>query len=829
MIFLHFKNVFLTLGTNKVPLVLQQLCAALQKMPETKRNATTTTKTNSTINSLQPTNTLNNNSSVSSQVSPNNKTSLPPTKQESHEITDSVIEEISSTNEDTQNNKTNLGKRRKSLQSNSNNDLSSNCANSKNLPTSTANKKRKILTNDESEKNTTCTKTGNIVSQSQTPIQGKITQYLPEMKDSMRKEKLEKIISHSINAMDSSSKEYITSTTKTELKALDDTNVEIDDAEEGVLVIDDLEETPSPQETVEDESDNRCSFTSEITKTSSLDDTKCNTIETDLKISANGIETASDGTSLKFNNEYSAINITRPTPCNISSETVAVPEQVPLNAYIKEEDVKLMPMSPLPCSSSSSGISSTSSSISLKDDSSSDISLSRMSSASSSGASSYTKDYDHLFEMPRTIRFPAPSSSSGGMIGLNRNGGMSVTRISRSDSTENGTNNNNLTETVICKWELCGQEFDSNGKLLDHLKTVHARSDYGNKTQNNNSTYEETEGEKESNNASTVQYKCLWEGCKVYGKGSSSKSWLEKHVIANHGGSKPFQCIVDGCKERFGTQSLLERHVNGHFKFKTSSTSSNLDSNSNVSSSMHSNSSSTASSNPNQANKLSKNSLSTNVNGHNRLYNSKLSRANKKLMAPNGKRLKYRKTIYSARIFDLFDLGVMAQVRQRITAFETGCQKLRSENQTTPIEKVSAKKDHHKEKSKRKEDQSRITPASSTTQATKNNYGFLEQTIEFRSEILAKRTDQDGQVRVLLQWIPLGIFENEWSLSQNALNTKKVKMSSLSSQQRLVLANEIIQLGEPKGNGKPETVVHRCSERRGRKTKAPQSRSSALS
>ena len=113
-------------------------------------------------------------------------------------------------------------------------------------------------------------------------------------------------------------------------------------------------------------------------------------------------------------------------------------------------------MSPLPCSSSSSGTSSTSSAGSLKDDIS-DISLSRMSSASSSGASSYTKDYDHLFEMPRTIRFPAPNNSSS----LNRSGGISVTRISRSDSTDNGTNNNNLTETVICKWELCGQEFDS--------------------------------------------------------------------------------------------------------------------------------------------------------------------------------------------------------------------------------------------------------------------------------------------------------------------------------------------------------------------------------
>ena len=68
-------------------------------------------------------------------------------------------------------------------------------------------------------------------------------------------------------------------------------------------------------------------------------------------------------------------------------------------------------------------------------------------------------------------------------------------------------------------------------------------------------------------------------------------------------------------------------------------------------------------------------------------------------------------------------------------------------------------------------------------------------------------------------------FENEWSLMQDALNTKHIKMSSLSSEQRSILSNEILQLGEP--ISKTETVV--SSEKKARKTKAPQSRSSALS
>ena len=40
------------------------------------------------------------------------------------------------------------------------------------------------------------------------------------------------------------------------------------------------------------------------------------------------------------------------------------------------------------------------------------------------------------------------------------------------------------------------------------------------------------------------QYKCLWTGCKVFGRASSSKSWLEKHVAGHvDGGQKPFQVM----------------------------------------------------------------------------------------------------------------------------------------------------------------------------------------------------------------------------------------------------------------------------------------------
>ena len=63
--------------------------------------------------------------------------------------------------------------------------------------------------------------------------------------------------------------------------------------------------------------------------------------------------------------------------------------------------------------------------------------LASVASTSSSSTSVTPKDSDVVFEIPQAIRFP-----------LNRN---------------------NL-EVVVCKWASCGQEFDSNGKLLDHLK-----------------------------------------------------------------------------------------------------------------------------------------------------------------------------------------------------------------------------------------------------------------------------------------------------------------------------------------------------------------------
>ncbi|CAH2091672.1 unnamed protein product [Euphydryas editha] len=120
--------------------------------------------------------------------------------------------------------------------------------------------------------------------------------------------------------------------------------------------------------------------------------------------------------------------------------------------------------------------------------------------------------------------------------------------------------------------------------------------------------------------AGRENYVCLWEQCKVRGKPSCSRLWLERHTLS-HGGNKPFKCIVDGCDRRFSTQTLLERHVNTHF-----------------------------------------NEVSPNAgNG------KKTADSSSKPIRRNGKKLRYRRQPWSARMFDFFDAGMMEGLAWRLS------------------------------------------------------------------------------------------------------------------------------------------------------------------
>uniref|UniRef100_A0A1B6GXZ9 C2H2-type domain-containing protein n=2 Tax=Cuerna arida TaxID=1464854 RepID=A0A1B6GXZ9_9HEMI len=181
---------------------------------------------------------------------------------------------------------------------------------------------------------------------------------------------------------------------------------------------------------------------------------------------------------------------------------------------------------------------------------------------------------------------------------------------------------------------------------------------------------------------------CLWNGCKVYDRASCSRSWLERHVLS-HGGNKPFRCIVDGCGQRFSSQIMLERHVNQHFNQTENSNSSGTSSKRNLEST------------PN------------------------------KLFRRNGKKLRYRRQPFSARMFDYIDTGIMEGVQHSLL-----------------------------------------------TVAKRQALGQLDscssKSLTLHSKIIGRRTAEDGTTNVLLRWFPLNIMNDEWVPQAEVRQTQQV-------------------------------------------------------
>merc|ERR550539_1904862 len=169
---------------------------------------------------------------------------------------------------------------------------------------------------------------------------------------------------------------------------------------------------------------------------------------------------------------------------------------------------------------------------------------------------------------------------------------------------------------IQCKWEGCGELFKTHGKLSDHIKTTHVVGE---------------------ESGDTTTYSCRWVGCKVFGKKSSKMSWLERHV-PRHGSKFTHDCIVEGCRMRFSSQAMLERHVNSHFPESSS-----------------------------------KQNNSSQSGGPRKSIEGVTA---KKRLKRAGVRLKFRQLPFSARIFDFFDAGLMSGLRHynsdlQTTSYET--------------------------------------------------------------------------------------------------------------------------------------------------------------
>eukprot|EP00096_Caligus_rogercresseyi_P000603 TRINITY_DN1106_c0_g1_i4.p1 TRINITY_DN1106_c0_g1~~TRINITY_DN1106_c0_g1_i4.p1 ORF type:complete len:619 (-),score=220.95 TRINITY_DN1106_c0_g1_i4:799-2655(-) len=268
---------------------------------------------------------------------------------------------------------------------------------------------------------------------------------------------------------------------------------------------------------------------------------------------------------------------------------------------------------------------------------------------------------------------------------------------------------NNLHKgTIDCKWEDCNHSFISHGKLSDHLRLYHVESQFSGST-----------------------FSCLWEGCKVYGKRSCSQSWLEKHVPI-HGGKYAYSCIVSGCKMRFSSEKLLQRHVNHHFNARESSSDSTV------------------------AKKL----MSDNPSESSR----NLKRA--------GVKLKYRRTVFSARIFDVFDAGVMAGIKSAVVRLERGKRAL------------SVEEDWEDEGG--------------------------EDVIKFKIASVKgfRRVVKEGaSVReALVKWSPENILEDEWIEASGLKDLEKVvRLRELPLESRDALGTELLGSKPPQSRRKRRT------------------------
>lgn len=130
-----------------------------------------------------------------------------------------------------------------------------------------------------------------------------------------------------------------------------------------------------------------------------------------------------------------------------------------------------------------------------------------------------------ILSQPKTIRFPVQARNAL-RIGIKG--------ARRSDGRNDGA----------CYWDGCNKKFENNSQLLDHLQTHHV-------------------------NPQTGPFSCLWSGCKVHGRKSCSRTWLERHVLP-HGGNRTYKCIVDGCGLRFPSQvsSFVHKIFRGNSLFE---------------------------------------------------------------------------------------------------------------------------------------------------------------------------------------------------------------------------------------------------------------------
>lgn len=119
----------------------------------------------------------------------------------------------------------------------------------------------------------------------------------------------------------------------------------------------------------------------------------------------------------------------------------------------------------------------------------------------------------------------------------------------------------------VCLWDHCGQQFNTEMDLFEHVMQSHFEcldplEDANTVKRNRNGT-----------KARSKNLLCKWDSCEMgLSRGDLKKQfvWLREHFLTRHfRKAKPYCCLIDGCSARFSFKRALEDHLQtGHDKVK---------------------------------------------------------------------------------------------------------------------------------------------------------------------------------------------------------------------------------------------------------------------
>merc|ERR1712156_535098 len=72
-----------------------------------------------------------------------------------------------------------------------------------------------------------------------------------------------------------------------------------------------------------------------------------------------------------------------------------------------------------------------------------------------------------------------------------------------------------------------------------------------------------------------------------------------------------------------------------------------------------------------------------------------------------------------------------------------------------------------------------------------------DQVVILHSKIIARKTDLQGNLKVLQSWNPPNILDDQWILAKDVVPTQSVKMNSLPLSTRVQLTNQMYNLPPP--------------------------------